>query len=76
MMVQQEDSEPCGYGGDSRGVLQFRENPQNAARHSGNGRWLERSRLSLEEIIEIIMMADSYMPKPGKRGPYKKQISN
>jgi hypothetical protein len=26
----------------------------------------------LEEIVE---MADSYMPKPGKRGPYKKNES-
>lgn len=28
---------------------------------------------SLEELVR---MADSYMPKPGKRGPYKKGISN
>jgi hypothetical protein len=27
---------------------------------------------SLEEIVQ---MADSYMPKPGKRGPYKKRIA-
>ena len=26
--------------------------------------------LSLEEVV---MMADSYMPKPAKRGPHKKQ---
>jgi len=24
-------------------------------------------------LEEIVMMADSYMPKPGKRGPYKKK---
>lgn len=29
--------------------------------------------VSLEEIV---MMADSHMPKPGKRGPYKKNIAN
>jgi hypothetical protein len=23
---------------------------------------------------EIVMMADSYLPKPGKRGPYKKSV--
>ena len=27
-------------------------------------------------LEEIILMADSYMPKVGKRGPYKKRISN
>ncbi len=27
-------------------------------------------------VEEMILMADSYMPKPAKRGPYKKQISN
>src|SRR5271157_4064669 len=27
-------------------------------------------------LEEIVMMAESYMPKPGKRGPYKKRISN
>lgn len=27
-------------------------------------------------LEEIVMMADSYMPKLGKRGPYKKRISN
>jgi hypothetical protein len=27
-------------------------------------------------LAEIVMMADSYMPKPGKRGPYKKKNSN
>ncbi|HYM79254.1 MAG TPA: hypothetical protein VE377_24980 [Candidatus Dormibacteraeota bacterium] len=27
-------------------------------------------------LEEIVMMADSYMPNPGKRGPYKKQSSN
>jgi hypothetical protein len=26
---------------------------------------------SLEEIVQ---MADSYMPKPGNRGPYKKKL--
>ena len=26
-------------------------------------------------LEEIVMMADSYMPKPGKRGPYKKRES-
>jgi hypothetical protein len=25
---------------------------------------------------EIVMMADNYMPKPAKRGPYNKKISN
>jgi hypothetical protein len=25
-------------------------------------------------LEEIVMMADSYMPQPGKRGPYKKRI--
>jgi hypothetical protein len=28
---------------------------------------------SLEDMIE---MADSYLPKPGKRGSYKKKTSN
>jgi len=27
-------------------------------------------------LEEIVMMADSYTPQPGKRGPYKKRISN
>jgi hypothetical protein len=27
-------------------------------------------------LEEIVMMADGYAPKPGKRGPYKKRISN
>lgn len=27
-------------------------------------------------LDEIVMMADSYMPEPSKRGPYKKRISN
>ncbi len=27
-------------------------------------------------LEEIVMMADSYLPKPGKRGPYQKRISN
>ena len=27
-------------------------------------------------LEEMILMAESYMPKPAKRGPYKKQISN
>jgi len=27
-------------------------------------------------LEEIVTMADSYMPKPGPRGPYKKRISN
>src|SRR5436309_8274090 len=27
-------------------------------------------------LEEIIMMAESYMPKPGKRGPYQKRNSN
>jgi len=27
-------------------------------------------------LEEIVMMADSYMPQPSKRGPYKKRISN
>src|SRR5271169_2731207 len=27
-------------------------------------------------LEEIVMMADSYMPQPCKRGPYKKRISN
>lgn len=26
-------------------------------------------------LEEIVMMADRYMPKPGKRGPYKKQVA-
>jgi hypothetical protein len=26
-------------------------------------------------LEEIVLMADSYMPKPGKRGPYKKSES-
>jgi len=25
-------------------------------------------------LEEIVTMADSYMPKPGKRGPYKKRL--
>lgn len=25
-------------------------------------------------LEEIVMMADSYMPQPSKRGPYKKRI--
>jgi hypothetical protein len=24
-------------------------------------------------LEEIVMMADNYLPKPGKRGPYKKK---
>ena len=27
-------------------------------------------------LEEIVMMADSYMPQPGKRGPYKNRSSN
>jgi hypothetical protein len=27
-------------------------------------------------LEEIVLMADSYMQKPSKRGPYKKRISN
>jgi len=27
-------------------------------------------------LEEIMMMADTYMPKPGKRGPYKKSVAN
>jgi hypothetical protein len=27
-------------------------------------------------LEEIVMMADNYMPKPAKRGPYNKKISN
>jgi hypothetical protein len=27
-------------------------------------------------LEEIVLMVDSYMAKPGKRGPYKKRISN
>ena len=27
-------------------------------------------------LEEIVCMADTYMQKPGKRGPYKKRISN
>jgi hypothetical protein len=30
----------------------------------------------LQNLEEIVMMADSYMPKPGKRGPYKKTNLN
>ncbi|MGD1022696.1 MAG: hypothetical protein ABR880_07915 [Candidatus Sulfotelmatobacter sp.] len=26
-------------------------------------------------LEEIVMMADSYSPKPGKRGPYKKKLA-
>jgi len=26
-------------------------------------------------LEEIVMMADSYIPKPGKRGPYKNKSS-
>jgi hypothetical protein len=26
-------------------------------------------------LEEIVMMADSYMPQPGKRGPYKKSAA-
>lgn len=26
-------------------------------------------------LEEIVMMADSYAPKPGRRGPYKKRIA-
>jgi len=25
-------------------------------------------------LKEIVLMADSYMPKPGERGPYKKRV--
>ena len=28
------------------------------------------------DLEEILAMADSYLPKPGKRGPYKKGNSN
>ena len=27
-------------------------------------------------LEEIVMMADNYMPKPAKRAPYNKKISN
>jgi hypothetical protein len=27
-------------------------------------------------LEEIVMMVESYMPQPAKRGPYKKRISN
>ena len=27
-------------------------------------------------LEEIVMMADSYMPKPGKRGPYKNRATS
>ena len=26
-------------------------------------------------LEEVVMMAENYMPKPGKRGPYKKQVA-
>ena len=26
-------------------------------------------------LKEIVMMAENYMPKPGKRGPYKRQVA-
>ena len=29
----------------------------------------------LSDLEEIVMMAENYMPKPGKRGPYKKQVA-
>jgi hypothetical protein len=34
---------------------------------------LSKTLWNLEDMIE---MTDSYMPKPGKRGPYKKKTSN
>jgi len=27
-------------------------------------------------LEEIVMMADNYLPKPARRGPYNKKISN
>ncbi len=39
------DRESHRHGSDPRGVLQFRQNPQDAADHSGDGRWSIRSRL-------------------------------
>lgn len=31
---------------------------------------------TLWSVEDMINMADSYLPKPGKRGPYKKRSAN
>ena len=66
---QQENPESRGNGCNLRRTLQFRQNPQDAENHSGMAAGLSDHVWSLEEIV---LMADSYMPKAGKRGPYKK----
>jgi len=46
--------------------------PENLkATRGGGGGGLSDHVWTLEEIV---MMADSYKPKPAKRGPYKKQL--
>jgi len=54
---------------DSRGLLQFWQNPQDLEDYPAMAAGLSDHVWSLEEIV---MMADSYAPAPKPRGPYKK----
>jgi hypothetical protein len=66
----QEDRQSYCDGRHSCRVLQFRQNPQDAEDHPAMAAGLSEHVWSLEEIVQ---MADSYMSKPSKRGPYKKR---
>jgi hypothetical protein len=68
--ILQEDSEPRGCGCDLRCTLHFarihkmlRTTPSMAADISDH----------IWSLEEIVMMADSYMPKPAKRAPTKRK---
>lgn len=61
-----------GYGRDLCRPLQFRRNPQVAQSFRA---WPLAKANRVWSLEEIVMMADSYFPKPGKRGPYKKSLA-
>jgi hypothetical protein len=66
--VLKEARKPRPHGRALYGVVQLREDAQDAAHDPGNGGWVSDKLWSVADLAEMI---DAAQPKPGKRGPYK-----
>jgi hypothetical protein len=52
--------------------VQFRETPQGAQAHAGNGGGITDKLWSVENIVALVEASE---PKRGKRGPYRKRVA-